>query len=83
MSVVSPNRTICLLHFGNALATPPTPANLTVFFTQQYDCSSTPGDVRIVLANVLNPPTAGLNTGILATVNFYCETQQNLPCSQY
>jgi hypothetical protein len=31
----------------------------------------------------MNPTTVGMNTGITANLNNFCETQQNQPCSEY
>ena len=83
MSVISNSRIVCLLYFGNNLATPPIPASLTISFTKQFYGWSSSNNIRIVVANVLNPSTASLNTGIKANINLYCENQQKKPCSTY
>lgn len=83
MTVISNTRIVCLLYFGNNLATPPIPANLTITFTKTFSTYTTSSNVRVLIANVLNPPTANLNTGIRANINIYCENQQKLPCSTY
>jgi len=83
MSAISNSRIICLLYFGNNLANPPIPANLTIAFTKAFSGSGSPSNIRVMIANVLNPSTVNLNTGIKANINIYCENQQKLPCSTY
>jgi hypothetical protein len=68
-SQLSSSRILCLLYYGNNLASPPVPANLTIQFSQAFGANNY---IRIVIANVLNPSTVGLNVGIKANVNIYC-----------
>jgi hypothetical protein len=73
-----------LLNYGNNLANPPIPANLTIKFTKISYGYGSSEVIRILIANVMNPTTVGLKTGI--SVNVFastCENQRNQPCSKY
>jgi len=83
MSEISASRIVCLLNFGNSLANPPIPANLTIKFTKSSNGWSTSNSIRVLIAYVMNPTTVGLNTGITVNVFVPCENQQNQPCSIY
>lgn len=83
MSEISASRIVCLLNFGNSLANPPVPANLTIKFSTSSNGWSSSNNIRILIANVMNPTTVGLNTGVTVNVFTPCENQQNQPCSLY
>jgi hypothetical protein len=72
MTEVSNSRIVCLLFFGNNLSNPPRPANLTIKFTTSFSGSSSARNIRILVANVRNPATVGVNTGIRVSINNYC-----------
>lgn len=72
-----------MLYFGNQLTSPPTPANLTINLANAIYGYGSSDNVRILIGNVKNPTTEGLNTGITVSARIACENQQNLPCSSY
>lgn len=74
---------MCFLQFGNNVANPPAPANLTIKFTKNFYGWSSSRTIRILVANVQNPTEVGLNTGVTVTINKQCENQHNLPCNTY
>ena len=57
------------MNFGNNVANPPTPANLTIKFTKNFYGWSPSRQIRIMVANVQNPVDVGLNTGVKVTIN--------------
>jgi hypothetical protein len=74
---------VCLLQFGNRLANPPQPANLTITTSKIIYGWGSPDNVHILIANVKNPSTVGMNTGVTLSTNIPCDNQQNLPCSAF
>jgi hypothetical protein len=69
------------LNFGNSLANPPIPANLTIKFTK-YSYGWTSNEIiRLLVANVKNPSTVGMNVGVTVNAFIPCTTQQNQQCS--
>ena len=80
---VSNSRLTCLLYFGNNVANPPTPGNLTIKFTKNFYGWSSSRTIKIMVANVQNPVDVGLNTGVEVTINKWCQNQHNLPCPTY
>lgn len=83
LTEISNSRIVCLLYFGDRLANPPKPANLTIKFTTNFYGYSSSRTIRVLIANVKNPVLAGLNTGVRLSITNYCENQHNLPCSTY
>lgn len=55
LTEVSNSRIVCLLYFGDKLANPPKPANLTIQFTTNFYGWSSSRNIRILVANVKNP----------------------------
>jgi hypothetical protein len=80
---ISNSRITCLLNFGNNLANPPIPANLSIVFTNNNYGYTNSRTIRILIANVMNPTTVGLNTGVKVDLMVPCYNQQNQPCSGY
>ena len=79
-SDISNSRLVCLLHFGNRVANPPTPANLTIQFTKSFNGYPSPNHIRILIANVKNPTTVGMNVGVTVNIDKACDTWRNQPC---
>ena len=69
---ISNSRIVCVLYYGNNLANPPIPANLTITFTKTFNAFSTSYTLKVLVANVINPTTIGLNTGVKANINLFC-----------
>lgn len=61
-----------MLYYGNNAANPPTPAQLVIKTTNAINGWSSTKTVRFMIANVMNPTTAGLNTGITVNMNSFC-----------
>ena len=69
------------MNFGNSLANPPIPANLTIKFTTYSYGWSSNEIIRLLVANVKNPSTVGMNVGVTVNAFIPCTTQQNQQCS--
>lgn len=83
MTSISNSRIDCLLYYGNRLANPPIPANLTIKFTKTLNGYPSADLIRLMIANVRNPTTVGMNIGVKVNVNKYCEAVNNQPCHYF
>ena len=61
---ISASRITCILYFGDPTADPPKPAKLSIKTTRGYDGYPSPNTMRLLIANVKNPSTVGMNVGV-------------------
>jgi len=71
-TLISNSRIVCILNFGNNLANPPIPANLTIAFTTILYGWTTSSTIRFLIGNVMNPTTVGMNTGVRINIDLNC-----------
>ncbi len=60
---------MCLLNFGDRSADPPRPAKLSIKTTRSFNGYPSIYTMRLLIANVKNPSTAGMNTGVELNIN--------------
>jgi len=53
-----------LLHFGDRTKNPPVPAKLSILTTRGFNGYPNIYALRFLIANVKNPSSSGLNTGV-------------------
>ncbi len=61
---ISTSRIVCMLFFGDRTIDPPKPAKLVIKTTRSFNGYPNVYNMRLLVANVKNPSTVGMNTGV-------------------
>lgn len=72
-----------MLFFGDRTIDPPKPAKLVIKTTRTLNGYPSPDPLRLLVANVKNPTTAGMNTGVEININRECINSENQKCPYY
>lgn len=68
------------MYYGDNLASPPTPARLSIFLTNSINGYPTPDTLSFMVANVQNPSTAGMAAGVEVQLLRTCKNPRNEKC---
>lgn len=80
-SYISNSRMTCLLYYGDNLATPPTPARLSIPLQNTINGYTSGATlISFMIANVQNPTTAGMAAGAEVKLLRTCKNPRNEKC---
>ena len=72
-----------MLYFGDRTQDPPKPAKLSIRTTRTFNGYPNIYSIRLLVSNVKNPTTVGLNTGVELNVQRDCTNSANEKCPWY
>lgn len=72
-----------MLFFGDLTIDPPKPAKLVIKTTRSFNGYPDIYTMKLLVANVKNPDTVGMNTGVELNINRECLNSENQKCPYY